>query len=329
MKKNDNIQVFKRDNYYLLFNKKTKKCFTLGVKEFELWDSLDGSDFIKFNSVYSNSDKKELINMFEKFKLLENSDKESGIKGNYKKALMCPEFFLDRHKLLTEVYWWIMLIGLLAAIPIIFLCDYEDIKSIIIEYVSVETGLLGILFVIVALLLHELSHALIAKKSGAVIPEIGVMLKCVLPCAYTTVCDSGNISTLGEKIWIALAGIGGNILLATVGLYAYFFSDDQNMKFLCIEFVLANIIPIIGNINIFYCDDSYVVIENLLGIGNLKQRAKHYLKTFFKNMEYKKNEKKDYLNSLVLIIYAIGAYVNELLFPFIIFFLLISTYIKV
>ena len=41
--------------------------------------------------------------------------------------------------------------------------------------------------------------------------------------------------------------------------------------------------------------------------------------------EYKK-ESGDYLNSLVLIIYATGAYVNELLFPFIIFFLLISTY---
>lgn len=329
MKKNDNIRVFERDNYYLLFNKKTKKSFTLGKKEYEFWDSLDGSDFNKFDSPYSNSEKKELMSIFEEAGLLQNSEGHLKLQGKYKKALLCPEFFLDRHKLLIQSYWWLMIIGLVAVIPAIFLCDFEDINNIIIKYANVETGMVGVVFVIIALSFHELSHALIAKKNGAVVPEIGIMINFVLPCAYTTVCDSRNISTCRKKITVALAGMGGNILLITVGLYLYLFSKDESLRFLCIEFVFANIIPIVGNINIFYRDDSYVIIESLLGVRDLKQSAKDYLIAVLKNMKYKNSDGVDYLTSLILIIYAVGAYINELLFPFIIIFLLISTYVKI
>lgn len=329
MKKNDNIRVFKRDNYYLLFDKKTKKSFTLGEKEYEFWDSLDGSDFNKFDSPYSNIEKKKLMNVFEEAGLLQNSAGHSKLKRKIKKALWCPEFFLHRHTLLIQLYWWLMIIGLVAVIPAIFLCDYGDMNNIITKYANVETGIVGMVFVIIALSFHELSHALIAKKNGAVVPEIGIMINFVLPCAYTTVCDSGNIPTLGKKIWVALAGMGGNVLLTAVGLYLYLFAKNESVKFLCIEFIFANIIPIIGNINIFYRDDSYVIIESLLGIRDLKQRSKNYLLTVLKNSKHKVRDGGDYLTNFVLIIYAVGAYINELLFPFIILFLLISTYVKI
>ena len=154
------------------------------------------------------------------------------------------------------------------------------------------------------------------------------MINFILPCAYTTVCDYGTVKTLGKKIRVALAGIGGNVLLIVVGMYTFLFEKDENLKFICIEFVFANIIPIIGNINIFYRDDSYVVIESLLGISGLKEKAKKYLMATIKKSEMKKNGEENYLTTFVLIIYGIGAYINELLFPFIILFLLISTYVK-
>lgn len=62
----------------------------------------------------------------------------------------------------------------------------------------------------------------------------------------------------------------------------------------------------------------------MINVANVNVRIR--LKEQSAKMKEYKKESGDYLNSLVLIIYATGAYVNELLFPFIIFFLLISTY---
>lgn len=328
MKKNNNIQVFERNNYYLLFDKKNKKSFTLGEKEFRFWELLDGREVSKIHYPYSDDEKRELLGVFDKIGLLSSSIQLKKTEGRYKKALWCPEFFLNKNVLITKIYWWIMIIGFVIAIPAFFMCNFEEIKDIIIKYASVETGIVGVLFVIVALSFHELSHALIAKYNGAVVPEIGIMINFILPCAYTTVCDYGSVKTLGKKIRVALAGIGGNVLLIVVGLYTFLLAKDESLKFICIEFVFANIIPIIGNINIFYRDDSYVVIESLLGISGLKEKAKKYLMATIKKSKMKKNDEENYLTTFVLIIYGIGAYINELLFPFIILFLLISTYVK-
>ncbi|MDR0890858.1 MAG: hypothetical protein LBM05_01880 [Endomicrobium sp.] len=329
MRRVDNIQVFRRNHYYLLFDKKSKKSFTLGEKEYVFWESLDGRDVNEIKSSYSDYEKRELMSVFNKIGLLNNHTGHRKIEGRYKKAIWCPEFFLDKNIWITKIYWWIMIVGFVAIIPIFFLCDYNQMRRIITEYVSVKTGVVGVVFVIIALSFHELSHALIAKKSGAVVPEIGIMINFILPCAYTTVCDYGNIKTLEKKIWVALAGIGGNILLIAVGGYIFLFANNENIKFFCIEFIFANIIPIFGNINFFYRDDAYVIIESLLGIRGLKERAKKYLITNLKNCKTQKYKDENYLTKLVLIIYAVGAYINELLFPFIILFLLLSTYVRI
>lgn len=326
MRKNANIQIFRKDSHCVLFDIKTKKSFNVGEEEFKLWNSLDGRELCKIDSVFSEEEKIKLIKIFEEVGLLESTARKIKRSGKYKKALVCPDAFLERHNLLLSIYGYLLFGGMMAMVPVIFLCDFIDIKSIIIRNMNVETGLLGIIFVIISLSFHELSHAVIAKKNGAVVPEIGVMLNFILPCAYTTVCDTQNIPTIGKKIQVALAGIGGNILLTTIGVYTYLLCESESAKFLCIEFVFANIIPIIGNINIFYRDDSYVIIESLLGISNLKKTAKEFLRDIFKYRKFREYEEADSMKNIVLLLYAIGAYVNEILFPFILIFLLVSTY---
>ena len=71
-----------------------------------------------------------------------------------------------------------------------------------------------------------------------------------------------------------------------------------------------------------------MIIESLLGVNNLKKTAKEYLSYIFKHKKLREDGETEYLKSIVLFLYAIGAYINELLFPFILIFLLISTYIN-
>lgn len=62
----------------------------------------------------------------------------------------------------------------------------------------------------------------------------------------------------------------------------------------------------------------------MINVANVNVRIR--LKEQSAKMKEYKKESGDYLNNLVLIIYAAAAYDNELLFPFIVFFLLISIY---
>ena len=72
--------------------------------------------------------------------------------------------------------------------------------------------LIGIKFI------HELGHALVAKRHGCRVPTMGLAFLVMMPVAYTDVTESWKLNSHKKRLHIAGAGIATELVLAAWAL---------------------------------------------------------------------------------------------------------------
>ena len=123
-----------------------------------------------------------------------------------------------------------MLIGLnLIDIPIYF----KSIKSMI----NVKTGIILYFASFIFLGMHELSHAIVAKKSGAEVVEFGFMFYLFMPFVYVTIGGSRNMNSKYKNLMSA-SGMFTNLFflglfLCVVGVFKCYNSVICSTAFFC------------------------------------------------------------------------------------------------
>ncbi len=192
--------------------------------------------------------------------------------------LFRPDAFLDGTVGMTRhlarpaalaAYLCISMIGL-----ILFVQHFDAYLSTFPYFFNLR-GILGFTCVIVVVkVIHELSHAYVAKAMGVRVPRMGIALILLFPLAYCDVTDSWRMKSRRKRMLIALAGVVSELVIAGLALFAWTISPPGIVKSIC--FMLSSVTllsTLLINLNPVMRFDGYYVLCDLVGIDNLQSRS--------------------------------------------------------
>jgi len=134
--------------------------------------------------------------------------------------------------------------------------------------VSYGCVIIGIKFV------HELGHAITAKRQGCRVPTIGIAFLVLWPVAYTDVNEAWKLPRRQQRLAVSAAGILTELIVAAWATLAWNFLPDGPLRSAC--FLLAAVTwisTVVLNASPFMRFDGYFLLSDALDLPNLHTRA--------------------------------------------------------
>jgi len=130
--------------------------------------------------------------------------------------------------------------------------------------------------------LHELGHGMTCRHFGGECHEIGVIVLVFSPTLYCEVSDSWMLPNKWHRIAIGAAGMWVESVLASLALFAWWFSTPGLFNYLCLNvFFVSTITTVIFNLNPLMRYDGYYMLSDLLEIPNMAEKAQSLLRNTF------------------------------------------------
>lgn len=127
-------------------------------------------------------------------------------------------------------------------------------------------------------ILHEFGHAYAAKRYGASIPEMGVQMIMMTPCAYVDASASWKLAGAKQRATVALGGMYIETFVAAIAALVWAGTTEGIVHDLAFNVIaLASVVTVLFNINPLMKYDGYFLFSDLMGVFNLQQRAQAYL----------------------------------------------------
>jgi Multidrug resistance efflux pump len=167
----------------------------------------------------------------------------------------------------------IVLLALVAGISLVsrrwdtFLATAADVFSL--------TGLIWLgAALAVTKSVHELGHALTAKRFGCRVPTMGVAVMVFYPVLYTDVSDVWRLPDRRRRILVGAAGMIAEACLAAFVLLCWSFLPDGPARTAAFSLVTVSLAgTVLINASPFMRFDGYYLLSDALGIENLQTRA--------------------------------------------------------
>jgi len=125
---------------------------------------------------------------------------------------------------------------------------------------------------------HEFGHAYAAKKHGAEVHRMGVMMLIFMPCWYV---DTTPVWALPNKWRRALVGAAGmmvELFIASLALFAWLALEPSGLRTVLYNMIfIASVSTILFNGNPLLRYDAYYILVDLAEIPNLRQRSTEYI----------------------------------------------------
>ncbi len=132
---------------------------------------------------------------------------------------------------------------------------------------------------------HEFGHGLACKKFGGQCHEMGVMLLVLTPCLYANVSDSWLLPSKWKRAFIAAAGMYVELVLASVAVFVWWFSQPGMINQLALNIVfISSVSTILFNANPLLRYDGYYILSDLLEIPNLRSKGDHHSATLLRTV---------------------------------------------
>ncbi len=129
---------------------------------------------------------------------------------------------------------------------------------------------------------HEFGHALTCRYFGAACHEMGVMLLVFSPTMYCDVSDAWRLPSRWERMAIAAAGMGAELVLSTVALVVWWCTQPGLVHYLMLNTVFVTTLStVVFNANPLLRYDGYYILSDWLGIPNLRAKADRLLQRTF------------------------------------------------
>ncbi|WP_130471657.1 site-2 protease family protein [Candidatus Magnetaquicoccus inordinatus] len=122
--------------------------------------------------------------------------------------------------------------------------------------------------------LHELGHALTAKRYGCRVPVMGVALMVLWPVLYTETSDIWKLPDKRQRLLVAAAGMVAELTLAALATLLWSLLEDGPLREA--TFILASttwILTLTVNLNPLMRFDGYYLLSDWLDWINLQERA--------------------------------------------------------
>ncbi len=331
---NPNLEIYNETpTKYSVFNPKSGRTFSIGLVEYSVLKSLDGTkNNEQLSDLSSNLTVEQigmLLSQFEKIgfiKGVEPKQKFNPIK--IRKGLVNGNKWIHPENFLTRIaYFLIVYLSLPMLIAGLVMAGTKVNLSILLDSSNLLRPdiLLNIPFMLIILSLHELGHAVVARKNGINVPEIGVMLYFFMPCAYTNLSSITFQPSKAKRLLILLAGMLVNMFMAGSFFLLTLFIDEKYQLY-ALWAAVSNLSLIVMNTLWVIKLDGYFLLEEILDIRHLREKSFGLIRYFImtQRLKYKTKDKlykSQYMDSghrldnMVYVVYGVlaTAYVPILL----------------
>ena len=178
---------------------------------------------------------------------------------------------------------WLILVGL-AVNEVV--ANWDRFRAAGVEvFVPTNWLSLGLAWLFLKVL-HETAHALVCKRHGGEVRDVGVALILFAPVAFVDVTSCWRFASRWPRIHTALAGIYVEIACAALAvLMAGQTTSLETRSFLDNVAVMASLTTLLFNINPLSRFDGYYVLADLCRVHNLYARgrlaARQFLRRWF------------------------------------------------
>jgi putative peptide zinc metalloprotease protein len=152
--------------------------------------------------------------------------------------------------------------------------QWESFSATLVDTLT-WSGMMSYGLVLIAVkTLHELGHAVTAKRLGCKVPTMGIAFLVMWPVAYTDANDVWRLTARRQRLQVAAAGVAVEIIVAIWATLAWGVLPEGGGK--SIAFLLATttwISTIAINASPFMRFDGYFLLSDWLGMPNLHARA--------------------------------------------------------
>ena len=192
--------------------------------------------------------------------------------------LLHPDGLLDR--ILPYIgwafrprFWWLLVLNAVVAIYL----TSRQMDYFLNTFVGYFTPLGLVYFsiaVILAKVLHEFGHALLARYYGVSVRALGVAFLVFWPILYTDTTDAWRLRSRRKRAMIGAAGMIVELGLASICLMLWNFMPEGFVR--NILFMMSTttwIMTLFINLNPLMRFDGYYILSDLSGVENLSERA--------------------------------------------------------
>ena len=131
---------------------------------------------------------------------------------------------------------------------------------------------LGMAFV-VSKLVHEMGHAVAARRLGARVPTLGLALMVLWPVLYTDTSDAWRLPAR-QRLVIDAGGVLAEGVLAVVALWAWLLLPDGGARDAALMLAMVGLVgSLLVNLNPFMRFDGYHLLADAWRMPNLQPRA--------------------------------------------------------
>lgn len=278
------------ENKVLVLNKINGQSFELGNKESAVLLLIDGQRTpFEISRMCEYFSEQEIISLEKQlFELDIISKKKQLPKLNLFKIkipLFSPnKFFKDG--ILTELCYYIFITiniiftfaGVISML-INLLYGIDNDKKMFIQSISSfgQFNIYDIIYVIIfftlSLIFHEFGHMIVARKHKINVPDIGVMLYLLVPCAYTNLTFLNYCNNKKTKLKVFLAGSLSDCGLLGISMTLFHLYAPNIISKYFLFSALVCMMSIIGNLVITFKFDGYYILQTLLDVDNLKKTS--------------------------------------------------------
>jgi putative peptide zinc metalloprotease protein len=168
--------------------------------------------------------------------------------------------------------------------------------------------------------LHEFGHAYACKRFGAPVPEMGVQVMMLTPCAYVDAGASWRLPRARQRVVVALGGMYVESFVAGVAALVWAGTGDGLWHVIALNVVaLASVVTVLFNLNPLMKFDGYYLFSDLVGVFNLQRRAQAYLVGWANRIALGKPRPADHYAPSERLLYAVygpASFVYRLLLAF-------------
>ncbi len=281
-----------------VFHRGTGKSYTLGEKESAVVRLLDGSrtlaEIRRACPFFNAEELQGLMAAFSKIGLLAGTgERKKQPFYKLKLRLFNPNRVLKPNGVLTGLTTCLTylspVICIGAAFYNVLARSYGWVDPVPADQILEALGTLGLpmygllaLAAFLSLAAHEFAHAAVARHYRVNVPEIGVMLYLLMPCAYTNLSGIRLLKSRGKRIMTLLAGSLANANIIAGCVIALMVVPDPRWCAFLVGLVVANLCTIGLNCVMFLKFDAYFIVEVLLDESSLKEKAIGFLSTWCK-----------------------------------------------
>jgi putative peptide zinc metalloprotease protein len=126
--------------------------------------------------------------------------------------------------------------------------------------------------------LHELGHAFAARRWGAEVHEMGIMLLVLMPVPFVDASATTVFARASQRAVVAAAGIMVELLLAALALFLWISLEPGLPRDIAFNVMLiGGVSTLFFNGNPLLRFDGYYILVDAVGIPNLAPRSNQYL----------------------------------------------------